>query len=142
VHRSTFTTRTARLAAREFCYYADRWHTHQVCPAMYSVSWDDGILWPHSISHSNGTCFLWRHVWPKNTWLKYELQGNIANKTNLVHNSFFVCLFLFPTCFRQSCAHHQEKTTVSIRHLVFVTLCGWPSGRQGGTKQLPRTCRE
>lgn len=38
VHRSTFTTSTTRLAACEFCYYTHRWHTHQVCPAMYSIS--------------------------------------------------------------------------------------------------------
>jgi hypothetical protein len=34
---------------------------------------------------------------------------NLVNKTNLVHNSFFVCLFLFCTWFGQLCAHHQEE---------------------------------
>jgi hypothetical protein len=52
----------------------------------------------------------------------------LVNKTNLVHNSFFVCLFLFSTCFGQLCAHHQEKRTVPIWHLVIVTLSGWLSG--------------
>jgi hypothetical protein len=32
---------------------------------------------------------------------------HLVNKTNLVHNSFFVCLFLFSTCFGQVCAHHH-----------------------------------
>jgi len=29
------------------------------------------------------------------------------------------------------------EITVSMRHLVFVTLCGWLSGKQGGMKQIP-----
>jgi hypothetical protein len=40
----------------------------------------------------------------KITW-KHE----IVNKTSMVHNSFFVCLLLFSTCFGQLCAHRQEK---------------------------------
>jgi hypothetical protein len=34
---------------------------------------------------------------------------HLVNKTNLVHNSFFVSLFLFSTYFWQICAYHQEK---------------------------------
>jgi hypothetical protein len=49
---------------------------------------------------------------------------HLANRTNLVHNSFLVCLFLFSTHFGHLCAHYQEKTTVSMLHLVFVTLRG------------------
>jgi len=38
---------------------------------------------------------------------------NLVNKANLVHNLFVVSLFVvylsISTCFRQLCAHHQEK---------------------------------
>jgi len=37
-------------------------------------------------------------------------------------------LFLFSTCFGRLCAHHQEKKTVFMRHLVLVILYGWLSG--------------
>ena len=37
---------------------------------------------------------------------------------------FLIYLLLFSTCFGQLCAHHQEKITASVRHLVFVTLYG------------------
>jgi hypothetical protein len=53
--------------------------------------------------------------------------GNFVNKTNLVHTSFLLCLFLFST-FRANMCPSSGDITVSIRHLVFVTLCGWPSG--------------
>jgi len=42
---------------------------------------------------------------------------------------FLICLLLFSTCFGKLCAHHQEKITVTIRHLVFVTLYRWLAGR-------------
>ena len=35
---------------------------------------------------------------------------------------FLIRLLLFSTCFGQLCAHHQDKITVSMGHLVFVTL--------------------
>jgi hypothetical protein len=71
--------------------------------------------------------------------LWYIFHSGLVNKTNLVHNSFFVCLFLFSTCFGQLCAHHQEKLTVSLRHLVFVALCGWSSGMQSGSQGHPNS---
>ena len=45
--------------------------------------------------------------------------------TNLTH--FFQCIYLFPfsTCFEQPSAHHRENRTVSICHLVYITLCRW-----------------
>jgi hypothetical protein len=45
---------------------------------------------------------------------------NLVNKTNLVHNSFFVCLFLFSTSFRQLCAHHQEITSHHPAHQTVI----------------------
>ena len=86
VHRSTFATSTARLADIEFYYYAYRWYSLQVYPAMYSVSWDDGILWPQNSLHSKSACFLQKHVLPKNTWLKYELHTEcvIGSQGNMV----------------------------------------------------------
>ena len=61
--------------------------------------------------------------------------------TNLMH--FFQCIYLFPfsTCFEQPSAHHQENQIVSIRHLVYVTLCrrlpGMPVRRDRHTRQSP-----
>jgi hypothetical protein len=39
--------------------------------------------------------------------------------------------------FRASMCPSSGEITVSIRHLVFVTVCGWPSGMQGGMKLFP-----
>jgi hypothetical protein len=65
----------------------------------------------------------------RSLWTNAQMWNtDLVSKTKLVHNFFFVCLFLLSTCFGQLCAHHQEKTAVSMRHLVFVTLRGWPSG--------------
>ena len=43
-----------------------------------------------------------------------------------VHNRLVcrsICSFLFCKCFGQPCAHHQENQIVSIRHLVYITIC-------------------
>jgi hypothetical protein len=57
---------------------------------------------------------------------------NLVNKANLVHNLFLAYLlsvFLsICTCFGRLCA---RETTVFLRHLVLVILCGWLSGMQG-----------
>ena len=53
-------------------------------------------------------------------------------KTNLVHN--FFCMFIsFLYMFRANLGPSRE-ITLSMRHLVFVTLCRWPSGMQDGMK--------
>ena len=51
--------------------------------------------------------------------------GQFLLITNLTH--FFQCIYLFPlsTCFEQPSGHHQENRTVSIHHLVCVTVCRW-----------------
>jgi hypothetical protein len=46
---------------------------------------------------------------------------NLVNKTNLVNN-FFVCLFLFSTCFGQLCAHHQKKVLYQC-DTWYLSLC-------------------
>jgi hypothetical protein len=38
--------------------------------------------------------------------------------------------------FRATKFPSSGETTVFMRHLVLVILCGWPSGMQGGMKQL------
>jgi hypothetical protein len=54
---------------------------------------------------------------------------NLVNKTNLVHN--FSCMFISILCmFQATMCPSSAETTVSVRHLVFVTLCEWPSGMQ------------
>jgi hypothetical protein len=45
-----------------------------------------------------------------------------VNKTNLMHNSFFVCLFLLCTGFGQICAHHQEKYLYQY-DIWYLSLC-------------------
>jgi hypothetical protein len=56
---------------------------------------------------------------------------NLVNKANFVHNllSMFIS-FLY--MFRATVCLSSREITVSIRHLVFVTLCGWLSGKQRG----------
>jgi len=53
---------------------------------------------------------------------------------------FFQCIYLFPfsTRFEQPSAHHQENQTVSIHHLVYITLCRWlPGMPDRHTRQSP-----
>jgi len=47
---------------------------------------------------------------------------------NQLDTLFSVYLFPFSTCFKQPGAHHQENRSVSIHHLVYVTLCRWLPG--------------
>jgi hypothetical protein len=55
---------------------------------------------------------------------------NIVNKANLVHN--FSSMFIsFLYAFWVTMCPSSGETTVSMWHLVFVILYGWPSGMQG-----------
>jgi len=48
---------------------------------------------------------------------------NLVNKTNLVHNfSFMLISILY--MFRATMCPSSGEITVSMRHLLFVTLCG------------------
>jgi hypothetical protein len=42
--------------------------------------------------------------------------------TNLTHNSFFICLFQFSTCSKQTRAHHQENQFYQY-NIWYVLLC-------------------
>jgi len=52
---------------------------------------------------------------------------NLINKTNLVHNFSFMFISILYMFSGTMCPSSGE-VTVSTRHLVFVTPCGWPSG--------------
>jgi hypothetical protein len=57
---------------------------------------------------------------------------NFANKANLVHNilsTFISFLYMF----RATMCPSSGEITVSMRHLIFVTVYGWLSGMQGAT---------
>ena len=56
---------------------------------------------------------------------------NLVNKTNLLHNFFLGMFISFLYMFRETICPSSGEITVSMRHLVFVTLCGWLSGMQG-----------
>jgi len=51
----------------------------------------------------------------------------LVNKTNLVHNFSYFVFFSFLYMFRANMCPSSGEITVSMRHLVFVTLCGWLS---------------
>ena len=53
---------------------------------------------------------------------------NLVNKADLVHNFCYYVSFLY--MFRATMCPSSGGTTVPVRHLVFVTLCGWLSGLQ------------
>jgi len=40
----------------------------------------------------------------------------------LTHNSFYVYLFLFSTCFEEPCAHHQENQLYQYK-IWYMSLC-------------------
>jgi len=42
--------------------------------------------------------------------------------TNLTHNSFYIYLFRFSTCFEQSRAHHQESQLYQY-NIWYMSLC-------------------
>jgi len=50
------------------------------------------------------------------------------------HTSDFVSMFIsFLYVFPVTMCPSSGETTVFVRHFVFVILCGWLSGTQGGT---------
>jgi len=58
--------------------------------------------------------------------------NNLVNKTKLLHNvSSYVYFFSLHHMFRANMCPSSGEITVSMRNLVFVTLCGWLSGMQG-----------
>ena len=54
---------------------------------------------------------------------------SLVNKTNLVHNFPYMFIYIL-YMFRATMCPSSGEITVTVRHLVFVTLCGWPSGMQ------------
>jgi len=61
-----------------------------------------------------------------------QRQFYLVNKANLVHNFSWYVLILFLYMFWATMCPLSGEVTVSMRHLVFVTLYGWLSGMQGG----------
>jgi len=57
----------------------------------------------------------------------------LVNTTNLLHN-FFLSIFINLCMFRATMCPSSGETTVFLRHLILVILCGWLSGMQGGMK--------
>jgi len=64
---------------------------------------------------------------------------NLVNNTNLVHNIFLSVFISFLYMFRATVYPSSGEITVPMRHLVFVTLCGWLSGMQGGMNTVTYT---
>jgi len=64
--------------------------------------------------------------------------NNLVNKANVVRSflSMFISLLYM---FRATMCPSSGERTVSMRHLVFVILCGWLSGMQGGIKTAYQT---
>jgi len=63
---------------------------------------------------------------------------NLVNKSSLVNN--FPCKFISTLyMFRATMCPSSGKITVSMRHPVFVSVCGWPSGMQDGMKTRSST---
>ena len=75
--------------------------------------------------------FLWKGVKWILCFVDRASLYDLVNKTNLVHNLFLVYLSI-STRFGQIWAHHEE-TTVFMRQLLLVILCGWLSWYAGCT---------
>jgi len=70
----------------------------------------------------------WIDVWT--FFVDHVSLYNLVNKGNLVHN--FLSMFIsFHYTLRATMCPSSGEITVSMRHLVLVTLCGWVSGMQG-----------
>jgi len=98
------------------------------------------------LKHDNG---IVRHIYTNNLSLNDEINlllllsffdpaslYNLVNKANSVHSLFLLYLFLvyFLCMFRATMCPSSGETSVFMRHLVLVILCGWLSGRQGEVK--------
>jgi len=59
---------------------------------------------------------------------------SLVNKTNLMHK-FILSIFINLYMFRATMGPSSGETTVFMRHLVLVILCGWLSRMQGRMKQ-------
>jgi hypothetical protein len=59
---------------------------------------------------------------------------NLVNKTNLVHNFSFMFISILYMFRATMCRPSSGEITLSMRHSVFVTLCGWPSDMQDRIK--------
>ena len=79
-------------------------------------------------------------------WWKHKLHSHIHNSQPLIlinnnqHDAQFL-LYIFiwiPYIFRATLCSSSEESIVSIQHLMYVTLCRWPSGMQVGTATLLR----
>jgi len=57
---------------------------------------------------------------------------NLVSRTNLVHNFFLNMFSAFLYMFRATMCPSSGEVTVTMQHLVFVTLYRWLSGMQGG----------
>ena len=74
-----------------------------------------------------GTCYLYVQIKPEDSiprilcFVDRAYLYNLVNKTNLVHS--FSCMFIsIPYMFRATMCPSSGEITVSMRHLVFVTL--------------------
>jgi hypothetical protein len=89
-----------------------------VCPDWYSTTRKTLITLIIKENLSGVTLHNFMFRWP--CILVQSCEENQLDAQN-----FLMCLLLFSTCFGQLCAHHQEKITVPMRYLVFVTLYRW-----------------
>jgi len=67
-----------------------------------------------------------------------RIKLNFVNKTNLVHK-FILSIFINLYMFRPTMCPSSGETTVFLRHLVLVILCGWLSGMQGEMHSILHT---
>jgi hypothetical protein len=64
--------------------------------------------------HTHGVCC---------DWMKISNGIGVLLVNDQLDALFTMYLFPFSTCFEQPSAHHQENRIVSLRHLVYVTMC-------------------
>ena len=81
---------------------------------------------------------MWRIRWAPNNASKWQMGFNSAFKglKGLVNKANWCTIFLnmfisFLYMFRATMCTSSGEITLSVRHLVFFTLCGWLSGIQG-----------
>jgi hypothetical protein len=72
-------------------------------------------------------------------WMNKNIKKHFQWITNLTHNSFYICLFIsILYMFWATLCSSSGESIVSIQHLVYVTLCRWPSGMQVWTQAAYR----
>jgi len=105
--------------------FSDRYTSAELFISLCSLNWNSLTGSPQNLVLSNSILFLsvsnFIFRWPR-------ISVRFVLITNLTHflNVFISLLYMF----RATQCSSSGESSVSIHHLVYITVCRWPSGMQ------------